>query len=162
MKKQNTSITINSRKFDGHIHRSWQAEFIEHNDSLLNFVGKFERGVSHPHLGVIRRGTVSYEFYWFDRWYNIFRFHEPEGELRNFYCNVNLPPTFDGEVLDYVDLDIDVVVWKDFSYQILDLEEFEKNAVKFSYPQEIYNRANESLKDILSLIKRRDFPFDNF
>ncbi len=162
MQVQENFITINSRKFDGKIHRSWKAEFIEQNQSLLTFVGEFEKEVKHTHLGVIRRKTVSYEFYWLDRWLNIFRFHEPEGELRNFYCNVNMPPTFVNGVLDYVDLDIDVLVWKDFSHQILDIDEFEENAVKFGYPPEICDAANKSLEELLAMIKTRAFPFDEF
>ena len=94
-------ITINSRKYDGKIHRSWKATLIGQTNSLLKFVGEFDQEIKHAHLGVIRRGTVSYEYYWLDRWYNVFRFHEPEGDLRNFYCNVNLPPKFENDVLDY-------------------------------------------------------------
>jgi protein associated with RNAse G/E len=154
------SVTINSRKFDGTIHRTWNANLIERKDTLLIFVGEFEREVKHSHLGVIGRGTISYEFYWLDRWFNVFRFHEPDGKLRNFYCNINMPPRFENNVLDYVDLDIDVLVWKDFSIEILDMDEFAENSKKFNYSMIIKNRTNESLKKILELIENRDFPFD--
>ncbi|MCA1625364.1 MAG: DUF402 domain-containing protein [Acidobacteria bacterium] len=96
----NKIVTINSRKIDGKIHKSWKAELIETNHNLLKFVGKFEKEIKHEHLGVIRRGTVSYEFYWLDRGFNVFRFHEPEGNLRNFYCNINLPPQLENNVLE--------------------------------------------------------------
>ena len=82
-------------------------------------------------------GTHSIEYYWLDRWYNIFRFAEPTGELRSYYCNVNVPPTFDGQVLSYVDLDIDILVEPDLSYQILDLEDFEENAARFGYSEDV-------------------------
>jgi protein associated with RNAse G/E len=160
MQNQNKSVTINSRKFDGTIHKTWMAQLIEQNNSLLIFVGEFEKEINHKDLGVIGRGTVSYEFYWLDRWFNIFRFHEPDGSLRNFYCNINFPPIFKDKVLDYVDLDIDVLVWKDFSIQILDTDEFAENSKKYNYSLEIINKANESLEKILDLIEKRDFPFD--
>ncbi|HXG83214.1 MAG TPA: DUF402 domain-containing protein [Pyrinomonadaceae bacterium] len=153
-------FTINSRKFDGALHRSWKAELTERTENLLTFVGKFEKEISHPNLKVIRRGTVSYEFYWTNRWYNIFRFHEPEGGLRNFYCNVNQPPVCTGNVLDYVDLDIDVLVWKDLSFEILDLDEYKANADKFNYPSELKNKVGKSLREILNLIKNKTFPFN--
>jgi protein associated with RNAse G/E len=160
MQNQSESVTINSRKFDGTIHKTWTADLIEQKNTLLTFVGEFEKEVNHKELGVIRRGTVSYEFYWLDCWFNIFRFHEPNGSLRNFYCNINLPPIFKDKVLDYVDLDIDVLVWKDFSIQILDIDEFAENSKKYNYSLEIKNKASESLKEILNLIEKRDFPFD--
>lgn len=158
--KDKEIITIKSRKFDGTVNYSWQAELIETNGSLLKFVGEFDKQVSHQHLGVISPKTVSYEFYWIDRWYNVFRFHEPDGSFRNFYCNVNLPPTFENKILDYIDLDIDVLVWKDFTPQILDMDEFEENARKFSYPNDLRIKAAAALDELLFIIENKIFPFD--
>lgn len=157
---ENQIVNINSRKFDGKVHRSWQANLIERRDSLLIFVGEFEKEVKHSNLGIIRRGTVSYEYYWLDRWYNIFQFHEPEGELRNFYCNISEPPKLEKNILDYVDFDIDILVWKDFSYEILDSEEFNENKRKFNYPSKIIKKVHQSVSEIEWLIQNRRFPFD--
>jgi uncharacterized protein len=159
MLKPNQKVIINSRKFDGKIHRSWKAEFIEKQDSLLIFVGEFEEEVCHSKLGVIRRGTISYEYYWLNRWFNVFKFHEPEGELRNFYCNLNLPPKFENNVLDYIDLDIDVLVSKNFDIEILDRDEFDENSKLFGYSDKLITKTFEALKDILQLIEVRAFPF---
>lgn len=153
-------ITVNSRKYDRSIRRSWNCRLIERRDPLLIFVGEFEAAVNHTDLGFIRRGTVSYEYYWLDRWYNVFRFHEPDGAFRNFYCNVNMPPEFNEGVLDYVDLEIDVLVQADYSYKILDIDEFETNAVKFNYPAEVVLNADLALEEIIESIEMREFPFD--
>ena len=160
MPETNKIITIISRKYDGKTYRSWEAELIEKNKSMLAFVGEFEKEVIHPHLGVIRRGTISYEFYWMDRWYNVFRFHEPDGALRNFYCNINMPPKFENGVLDYVDLDIDMVIWRDFSRQILDVEEFEENSRKYAYPVALREKVFDGLDELVSLADSRIFSFD--
>lgn len=156
----NRQVIINSRKFDGKIHKSWKAELISDTKELLIFKGVFETEVSHSLLGIIRRNSVSYEYYWKNDWFNVFRFHEPEGELRNFYCNINLPPQFENDVLDYVDLDIDVLVWKDFSYQILDLDEFETHALKYNYSDEMRRQVDFTLQKLLSMIRQQLFPFD--
>lgn len=153
------SVTINSRKFDRTIHRTWQANLESESESLLTFIGEFDEEVRHPHLGIIRRGTISHEYYWLDRWYSVFRFHEPGGDLRNFYCNVNMPPTFENGVLDYVDLDIDVLVWPDFTYEILDRDDFERNAIKYLYSNELIEQAEASLEQLIALIEGREFPF---
>lgn len=153
-------FTINSLKYDGHIHRTWQAEVESESVDLIVFKGVFENEVKHRDLGVIRRGTVSYEYYWKNRWYNIFRFHEPEGRLRNFYCNINQPPAFEEFSLSYVDLDVDVLIWRDFAFQVLDLDEFEANAVKYGYSTELREKVFDNLSEILRLVKNREFPFD--
>jgi len=160
METEGKLITINSRKFDGSINKSWNVEFVKRDNCLFTFVGEFEKEVIHSQLGVIRRGTVSYEFYWLNRWYNVFRFHEPDGDLRNFYCNINLPFKFTGTVLDYIDLDIDILVWKDFSCQILDSEEFEENAKRFSYSDKMRKKVRVTQNELISLIETKTFPFD--
>jgi protein associated with RNAse G/E len=153
-------VQINARKFDNKIHRSWKCKIIERKDSLLIFVGEFGEEIIHKDLGIIKRGTISYEYYWTDRWYNIFRFHEPDGVLRNFYCNVNTPPIFEGGILDYIDLDIDVLVWKDYSFEILDVEEFEYNSLKYNYSEDVIENAKKSLDELVQMINKRHFPFD--
>lgn len=153
-------ITVNSRKYDLSIRRSWKCRLIERADPLLVFVGEFDRDVEHPDLGSIAAGTISYEYYWLDRCYNVFRLHEPDGSFRNFYCNINMPPTFAGGVLDYVDLDIDVLVWPDWTSIILDKDEFEANSAKFNYPESVLSQANTALSELLDLIEERRFPFD--
>lgn len=151
---------VRSLKFDGIVRRSWTCELIGQNENELTFVGIFDRDVEHDHLGLIRKGTFSYEYYWLDRWYNVFRFHEPDGRFRNYYCNLTLPPTFDGNNLDYVDLDIDLLVWPDMSIEILDSAEFDENSEKFVYPADLIRKVELSIDELTGLIERREFPFD--
>jgi protein associated with RNAse G/E len=127
--------------------------------ALLVLDAKFPDEVVHDLLGTIAAGTHSLEYYWLDRWYNVFRFAQPNGDLRNYYCNVNVPPTFDGEILSYVDLDLDILVAPDFSYRILDLEDFETNANKYQYPSELQTRARQAIDELVIMIKTRQFPF---
>ncbi len=151
-------ITINSRKFDQSIRRSWTARLIERRPQLLVFEGVFDRDVAHPDLGLISAGTISREFYWLDRWYNVFLFHEPAGEFRNYYCNINMPPSFSGTTLDYVDLDIDVVIWPDKRVEVLDIAEFEKNARLFEYPETVRTTARYTLDNLIELIEKGGLP----
>ena len=83
-----------------------------------------------------------------------------EGATRLFYCNVNMPPKLEGDRLTYVDLDIDMLVQPDLSYQVLDLEEFEINAVRYGYPPQVREQAQEAVNELTSMIISRQFPFD--
>jgi hypothetical protein len=153
-------VVVRACKFDGTEHRRWRAQLLRREGALLLLDARFEEEIRHALLGTVERGTLSVEYYWLDRWYNVFRFHEPTGELRNYYCNVNVPPTFDGRVLSYVDLDIDILVAPDLSYSILDRDEFEANAALYDYPAHVRERAQEALAELVTLIESRRFPFD--
>ncbi|MBC7911308.1 MAG: DUF402 domain-containing protein [Pyrinomonadaceae bacterium] len=95
-----------------------------------------------------------------DCWYNVFRFLEPTGELRNYYCNVNVPPTFDGQELSFIDLDMDILVAPDMSYTILDEDEFTVNALRYKYPAEVCRQARRALLELVEMLEKRQFPFD--
>ncbi|HJS51703.1 MAG TPA: DUF402 domain-containing protein [Pyrinomonadaceae bacterium] len=158
---QNQLITINSRKYDLKVRKSWTCRLVEQREPMIRLVGEFDSDVSHAGLGSIARGTVSEEFYWLDSWYNVFRFSEPGGAFRNFYCNITMPPTFEKNVLNYVDLDIDVIVWPDGHVDTLDEDDFESNAIRFGYPIDVRQSALDSLSELKVRIAAAEFPFGN-
>ena len=123
--------------------------------------GEFAESIEHPDLGLIEKNTISTEYFWLDRWYNVFRFQQPDGKLRNFYCNVNMPPKFDGKVLDYVDMDIDVILWPEGRVVTLDEDEFEANASRYDYPPYIRRSVHEAVDQLKQLIEAREFPFES-
>lgn len=154
------TVTVITRGFDGEQRKRWQAKLLARKGTLLVLKGVFDREIDHPHLGLIRRSTISHEYYWLDRWYNVFRFHEPDGAFRNYYCNISMPPTYENGVLDYVDLDIDILVAKDGTYSILDSDEFEENAAKHGFSDDLRTKVSESVDELIMMIGLRQFPFD--
>jgi len=158
---EGNDVRVSVRKYDGREHRRWPARLAHREGSLLILDAVFEDEIEHDLLGTIARGTVSTEYYWLDRWYNVFRFSDGDGKLRNFYCNVNQPPSFDGHVLSYIDLDIDVLVAPDLTYKILDLDDFETNARAYAYPEDVQANAHAALTELTRMIEAHAFPFDD-
>jgi uncharacterized protein len=142
------------------LHRTWHAELIHRKGSLLILDGEFDVDVEHALLGTIAAGTSSLEYYWLDRWYSVFRFGVAGGKLRSYYCNVNVPPTFDGQVLTYIDLDIDILVQPDSTYQILDMDEFEKNSAIYNYSTEVRENSRRAVAELVQMIETKQFPFN--
>ncbi len=161
MPEPGQTILVRACKYDGTEHRRWPAQLLKQEGSLIVLDARFPEEVSHDLVGTIAVGTHSLEYYWLDRWYNVFRFAHPDGRLRNYYCNVNVPPTFENDILSYVDLDLDILVRPDFTYQVLDLEDFERNAEDFGYLDEVKANARRAIDELIQLIEARAFPFDN-
>lgn len=153
-------IIVSVLKYDGTEHRRWPARIAKTDGPLLILDAVFDEEIRHDLLGTISSGTISTEYYWLDRWYNVFRFSDPDQKLKSFYCNINSPPQFDGRVLSYVDLDIDVLVEPDLTYKILDEDDFEQNAKRYPYPAEVQDNARAALAELVGLIESRSFPFD--
>ena len=142
-------FTVNSRKYDFSLRRSWSARLLERPEDGILLEGFFEEEVSHADLGLIVKNTRSVETFFLDRWYNYFVFYEPTGALRNYYINISMPPKIDNGVVDYVDLDIDVIVWPDSRIEILDLEEFEENSRSFGYAPDVIETAIRTGEEIV-------------
>ena len=146
-------------KYDGLLHRTWPAELLRQEGSLIVLEATFPDEIIHDLLGTIPGGTHSLEYYWLDRWYNIFRFAQPDGKLRNYYCNINVPPTFANDTLSYVDLDLDILVEPDSSYRILDVEDFERNTKRYKYSANVQANAHRAVDELARMIETRAFPF---
>jgi hypothetical protein len=128
---------------------------------LITLFGQFEQEIVHPLLGTILRGTASTEYYWIDRWYSIFRFDNPDGTFRNFYCNINCPAVDEGTELSFIDLDIDLLVDDCGIVTILDEHEFVVHAEQYGYPPNVIASANQARHELEMLIRERQFPFES-
>jgi uncharacterized protein len=152
-------VTVIVSKHDGREYRRWHGRLVETDGPILVLHAEFEMDVTHSLLGEIKRGTQLIEYYWLDRWYNVFRFLDENGRTRLYYCNINKPPSFDGKVLNYVDLDIDVVVKPNYSYEVHDLDEFEMNSAAYGYSAGEKASAAAALEELIDMIQTRQFPF---
>ena len=54
----------------------------------------------------------------------MFQVYSEAGELKGWYCNVTKPARVDGDELTFVDLALDLWVWPDSRYLVLDEDEF--------------------------------------
>ena len=152
-------LVVRVLKHDGSEHRRWRGRIAKQDGRLIILEAEFDVDVSHHLLGEIKRGTRLIEYYWLDRWYNVFRFLHDDGSTRLFYCNLNKPPAVDGQYLTYIDLDIDVIVRPDYSYEVLDLDEFKTNSQRYDYSDEEKANAAHALEELTGMIQLRQFPF---
>jgi protein associated with RNAse G/E len=157
---ETSEIVVRSCKHDGRVQRSWPARVARLEGSLIVLDAFFAEEIRHTLLGTIEAGTLSTEYFWTDRWYSVFRFQAPDGRLLKFYCNINTPPTFESNVLTFVDLDVDVLVEPDLSYDVLDEDEFELHAELYQYPAAFHSQVREALAELRHLIEHRQFPFN--
>jgi len=61
--------------------------------------------------------------------------------------------------LSYIDLDIDVIVKPDYSYEVQDLDEFASNAERYGYTDEEKRNIEKALEELTGMIQSRQFPF---
>jgi hypothetical protein len=102
------------------------------------------------------------EIYPRNEWFNIYYIFTNAGELDYYYINVALPPTLEGGVLSFVDIDLDLSVSTDFSHVIHDEDEFLDHCDLWLYPRDLCERARATLDDLLDKVRLRDPLFDEW
>ena len=106
-----------------------------------------------PFHGITMRENDRFiERYFTDRWYNIFEIHDRDDDhLKAWYCNVTTPAVLEPGKLSYVDLALDLLVYPNGRYLILDEDEFE--ALHLS-PYE-RQKALSALSDLVGIAKNQ-------
>ena len=96
------------------------------------------------------------EYYYTDRWFNIFDIATAGGQRKGWYCNVTQPATISDEHIEQVDLLLDVWVDPDGTPLVLDEDEFEADT---TLSDEQRAGAHQGLQDLLQMIAEQTEPF---
>ncbi len=104
----------------------YEGKVIRHNEEGVLLEAYFNRPNDLPFHGInIRTGDRFVEMYFTHRWYNIYEIYDKDSnELKAWYCNITRPADIKGNVIAYVDLAIDLLVYPDGRMLELDEEEF--------------------------------------
>jgi protein associated with RNAse G/E len=104
-----------------------------------------------PFHGItIKTNDRSIERYFSDRWYNIFEIHDHDDDrLKAWYCNVTMPAEFNPGEITYIDLALDVLVYPDGSYLILDRDEFEE----LNLAPPVHEKALHALEELKKIVE---------
>ncbi|HEY0757472.1 MAG TPA: DUF402 domain-containing protein [Ktedonobacteraceae bacterium] len=96
------------------------------------------------------------EYFYDDRWFNIFAIASADGQRKGWYCNIAAPAQIDAERVAQIDLLLDVWVAPDGQPLILDEDEF---AADLTLTIEQRRGALQGLQDLLALLVARREPF---
>jgi protein associated with RNAse G/E len=76
------------------------------------------------------------------------------------YVDISTPPVWEGDTVQMIDLDLDVVRWRaDRSVEILDEDEFLEHQRAYEYPQHIIDKARATTASLVLAVERGDEPF---
>lgn len=145
-------------KYDGTAH--WIQPFqVVSDDGNLLITSYRARTPIYTSRGEFRSPYDSLVYFWRDRWFNVFRLSRPGCGLALWYCNITTPPTYDGQQIGYVDLDLDVTVRSNGQIELLDEDEFEEHQRRYGYPQDVIARAEAAAQEVISMAETKAFPF---
>ena len=98
-------------------------------------------------------------FFYTKRWFNIIAQLKEDGIF--YYCNIASPFVIDDHALKYIDYDLDLRVFSDGAFKVLDRNEYNYHKKLMNYPKEINYIIKEELSNLIEMKKASEFPFNN-
>lgn len=141
-------VRVRPRWADDQPKPGWDGTLIHRSPEML----VLRAGAAHPGaygFVTLEPGDVFFERYWFHRWYNIFAIYDEGERFKGWYANISTPIAFDGETIRYTDLDLDLWVWPDRRFVVLDEDEFAQR-VEREMPASVVAQARAGLAELLN------------
>ena len=158
--KVGTKLYIHSYKHDGTIYRSWdEALLLDETDDYI-VVGNNKTLVTEIDGRTWKTKEPAIVIYYKHDWYNVICQFKKSGIY--YYCNIATPYIIEENTIKYIDYDLDLRVFPDGTYKVLDKEEYKYHKKKLNYSKEIDKIVKEALKDLLKKFKAKEDLFDTF
>lgn len=155
--KPGTSIPIKSYKHNGHLHRTWDRNLVlkSTNTIIIGANDKVKVTESNGETWTTKEPAIVY--FHAEYWFNIIGMLKDEGI--HYYCNLSSPFLYDQGAIKYIDYDLDIRVFPDMTYTLLDEDEYAKHKQEMKYPKEIDRILYRHIDHVYQLIRQRKGPF---
>jgi len=151
------NITIQKRNYRGDVELTYEGNVLERGADYVcvQALFGFDRDLDYVTL---RKGDIFTEWFYNNRWYNVFRIQDKETQvLKGYYCNITRPANICGTYVAAEDLALDIFVKPDGTTLLLDEDEYHALSLSDDERREV----KKAVDYLYAIIKRRDPPFDD-
>jgi uncharacterized protein len=119
-------IKVQKKNPAGEVTYEYEGKLLSRDEHSIVLEALFDRA-DMPFMDIVfKTGDRFVEYYYTDRWYNIFAIHDrDDGNVKGWYCNIGKPAVFEDSVVSYIDLALDLWVSTSGEQTVLDEDEFE-------------------------------------
>lgn len=148
-------IKVQKKNPTGDVTYQYEGDLLRNDESGIVIEALFDRKDMPFQDVVFRTGDRFVEYYYSDRWYNIFAVHDKDdGRVKGWYCNIGKPAEIEDDVVSYIDLALDLWVSADWKQTVLDEDEFEA----LNLTDELHAGALNGLKQVRLLFESKNPP----
>lgn len=149
-------VTVRKLDLAGNEVFRYQGTLIESSPASIMLEAIFDQPEQDLPDLALRKGDRFVEVHYRDRWYNVFAiFDGADGQLKGWYCNICRPAHFNGKHISAVDLALDLLVYPDGRWIVLDELEFEAQELS----SQDRASARSALRELQALAAGMEGPF---
>lgn len=141
-------IRVQKKDPAGKVLFEYEGEELQRDENSIKLEALFTRD-DMPFMDVtFKKGDRFVEYYYSDRWYNIFEIYDRDnGKIKGWYCNIGKPAVIEDGLVSYSDLALDLWVSIDGKQTVLDEDEFED----LNLSEELRRGALHGLEELKNL-----------
>lgn len=156
--KVGDTLIIHCYKHNGMIYKSWENAYVLDIKDDYIVLGNENVLVTRKDGRKWRTKEPAIMFFYTKRWFNIIA--QLKGNGLFYYCNIASPYVIDENYIKYIDYDLDLRVFNDGAFKILDRNEYNYHRRLMHYPREIDIIVKRELSSLIEMKKNGDNPFN--
>lgn len=148
-------IRVQKKNPVGEVTYQYEGDLLRRDENCIVIEALFDRKDMPFQDVVFRTGDRFVEYYYTDRWYNVFAVHDKDnGTVKGWYCNIGKPAEIEDGTVSYIDLALDLWVSADWKQTVLDEDEFEA----LGLTGDLHSGALNGLKAVQKLFESKNPP----
>ena len=156
--KKGELYNIHGYKHNGKLYKTWdEAILLDETDDYYVFGNKNAK-VTKMYGKSWNTKETAILFYFKNNWYNIIAQLKKNGIY--YYCNIASPVVIDDKTIKFIDYDLDLRIFPDNSYKVLDRSEYEYHKKIMNYPKDLQIIINYKLKELIKRFNYKEIPFN--
>lgn len=151
-------LEIHCYKHNGKIHRTWdEAVVLDITEDYL-VCGNNQTKVTENDGRTHRTKEPAIIFFYKNSWFNVIAQFKEFGLF--YYCNIASPYLLDGKIIKYIDYDLDLRVFPDGGFRVLDKNEYKYHKRIMNYSEDLDLVINKELDKLIEMKNKNEGPFD--
>ncbi|MBR1718763.1 MAG: DUF402 domain-containing protein [Bacilli bacterium] len=156
--KSGDELQIQCYKHNGKINCNWhEAVIIDvKNDYIV--CANSKSLVTEADGSVWKTKEPAIMYFFKDHWFNVIAQLKKTGI--SYYCNIATPYIIEDDTIKYIDYDLDLRIFPNGSYKILDRNEYKYHKKIMGYSEELDMAVKNGLDDLINFYKKDKVIFD--
>ena len=145
-------------KHNGEIHKCWEESVYLTSTEEYNIFANYKTKVTEFDGRVWKTKEPAIVFFSKTNWFHIIGQIKKDGIY--YYCDMASPHVIENNVIKYIDYDLDLRVFPDGSFKVLDRGEYQYHKKIMNYSKEIDKILRDELTNLINKVRNKEYPFN--
>lgn len=151
----NDKVKIVAYKHDGSINLISNGSKVIENNSKHVILGSSKSELQEKNGNIYIIDIPCVIVFPYNAWHNIICQKKKSGYF--YYCNISSPPKFSKKMINYIDYDLDLRIFPDMTFKVLDKNEYKYNRKKMNYSEKLDMLIKDELKYLTKNVEKIEY-----